>query len=52
MSGHWPYVAAAYAVAASLLGALVLRVVAGHRRLRRDLARLEAGDETAAGSSR
>ena len=49
MSGHWPFVAAAYLVAAGLLGALAGWTLAAHRRLRRDLARLDA--EEAGGSA-
>lgn len=47
MSGHWPYVAAAYLVAAILLGALAGWMLGQHRRLRRDLARLDANESAA-----
>jgi len=48
LSGHWSYVAAAYLVAAGLLGALAGWMLLEHRRLRRDLARLDAEDASGA----
>lgn len=37
---HWDYILLAYGVAAATIAVLVLRIVADHRRLRAELARL------------
>lgn len=39
---HWGYIALAYGVTLLVVGALALRIVLEHRRLRAELARLEA----------
>jgi heme exporter protein CcmD len=44
---HWSYILAAYAVTFTVVGAVVWRIVAEHRRLLAELAQLQdsGGDE-------
>ncbi len=39
---HWSYIFVAYAVTIASVGAMAARIVLEHRRLRAELARLEA----------
>lgn len=49
--GHWFYIVAAYAVTIVSVGAIVARIVLEHRRLRRELARLEVSGATDEGEA-
>lgn len=42
MSGHWTFIALAYGVTVLVIGAAAGRIVFEHRRLRAELARLQA----------
>jgi len=50
MSDHWTYVALSYGVAFVVVGGIALRIIFDHRRLKRELERLDSGADSGDGA--